>query len=99
MKLTWPESLGDVTLQNMNTTELWFLVEHLKQHKYINKNYGDIVRAAKFGYEEGIIDVGEHRYLIKFKSTIVGTYGWRDDDDIHENQVFFVQKFKKKVEA
>ena len=90
LSLSWPDSLADITLKNMNMTELWFL-----RHT-IDAGEGEVllfaemaVRTPKFGYEECYVDVENTRYLVKHKTWI----GARSDGDCR-NMVFYVQKHK-----
>jgi hypothetical protein len=101
LKLNWPESLGEITLKNMNSTELWFLREQLDGGNYKRKNIGLEVRDPKFGYNECYIDIDDTRYLVKHKQwawpkPVPALLSGKPSDE-YSNVVFFVQKFKKKL--
>jgi hypothetical protein len=98
LKLNWPDSLSEITLKNLNMTELWFLRETLEGGNYKRKNIGLEVRDPKFGYNECYIDIGDTRYLVKHKQ-----WAWpslkvtSSNTDEYSNVVFYVQKYKRKI--
>ena len=94
LKLNWPDKLSEITLENINSTELWFLRETLESGNFKRKNIGMEVRDPKFGYNECEITIGETRYLIKHKQW--AARDWRNPDR-DQNIVFYVQKYKRKV--
>ncbi len=96
LKLSWPESLSNITLKNMNETELWFLLETITTGEHDTEHHGIEVRDQRFGYSECFIDIVDQRYKFKYKSWVAG------DDPPHtpyrgktDNIIFYVQKYKK----
>lgn len=94
-KLNWPTSLSEITLKNINTTELWFLREALACGNYDMSIVGYEVRTPKFGYEECYIDISDTRYLVKYKTwaytreALPASHPAPGND---KNIIFYVQK-------
>ncbi len=73
MPLNWPISLSDISLENMNMTELWFLRNTIDSNNYTVLAIDDprIKRLTpKFGYNQCHIFVEDQGYLIKHKNWI-----------------------------
>ena len=94
LKLNWPESLSDLTLKNVTTTEIWFLREMLDAGNTKRTKIGFTIQDPKFGYSECHMDFDDTRYLIKYKE-----WASQHDDRSREytNVVFYVQKFKRPI--
>lgn len=97
LKLNWPKSLGEVTLKNMNMTELWFLRHTIDRDEYDLDRDGIQVRAekcgTKFGYDECYIDIEDQRYLVKHKTWVGGEHLLPPVINI----VFYVRKHKNLI--
>ena len=92
LKLRWPESLSDITCKNVTATELWFLKEQMESGALKLRRKDITVRTPKFGYEECYVDIGDQRYLVKYKTWAGEWEGARLNTMKHV--IFYVQKFK-----
>ncbi len=95
LKLNWPESLSDITLKNLNMTELWFLRNTIDSgDRTVTTTTGEVaVRTTRFGYDECYVDIGDQRYLLKHKTWVSGEEFVRPNPNI----VFYVQKHKNLI--
>jgi len=96
LKLNWPDSLSEITLKNMNMTELWFLRNTIDSGDGTVKiaTFGELtVRTPKFGYDECYIDIEDQRYLLKHKTWVSSEHFLMPQANI----VFYVRKHKNPI--
>jgi hypothetical protein len=89
--------LSDITLKNVNVTELWFLKEHLSNNNFDMESIGFEARTPKFGYSECHVDIEDTRYLVKHKSYAGMTAGQVASRVHRQNEIFYVQKYNKPI--
>lgn len=85
LTLSWPASLSDIS-HNMNTTELWMLIES------VEAGNGKVTKRdiQQFGYDEAWLDLGDDRYLVKYKTPV-----HKDENNrlVFPNAVFYIKKY------
>lgn len=92
LNLNWSESLGEITLENMNLTELWFLRNTIDSGDGSVSATGEFaVQTTRFGYDECYVDIEDQRYLVKHKTWVSGEEFVRPNPNV----VFYVQKHRK----
>ena len=71
LNLRWPGNLSEITLQNLNMTELWFLRHTIDSGECSVANVR-VHETKKFGHNDLYIDIEDQRYHIKHKTIVSG---------------------------